>query len=150
MFTIIAVIIGDIVLTLAVVIGVICLTSKLGDWVNKHYGMKIRRLFTTLQANATDDTRRSRDKGEHKVEATNLVQDIHQCLETREHVDIARINPLHRTIQKQKEKRNAEYRNATPKRLTHLSLLRHIVSYCKQRINQSGKEPNFIVHIIYL
>ena len=141
MLTIVTLVTGNVVLTLAIVIGFIYFISKLGDWVNKHCGTRTRWSSTTRQPSTADDTRQPREKTDSSVYSTNLIQRIHQCCKAREQADVVGVNPMQRTVEKQKEQRNAECHNANVKRPSLLSLLRHIVSYCKQRVNESGKEP---------
>ena len=139
MLTIITLIIGTVVLTLAIVIGFVYMILRLADWLNKHYGTTIRRLTTAPHHNATDDTGYSREQTNEGVYSANTIQNVQQSSKTRKQVDIVGINPVYRTSEKQKEQCNAKCRNASIKSLSHLHTL--ILKSCRRRVNQSGKEP---------
>jgi hypothetical protein len=135
MLTIIAIIIGNIVLTLLAVIGLIYLSN----WLGKLYGTKIRRLLRTPLPNTADDAGQPREKTNQCVEPAYPIQNIYESPKAREQVDVTGINPMYRTGEKQKEKRNAKYHNANIKCLSHLYSL--ILNGFRRKVNQSGKEP---------
>ncbi len=139
MLTIITLIIGNLVLTLAIVIGLICMVSRLADWLNKHYGVTIRRLTTTPHHNTSDDTGDAREQTNEGIYPANPIQEVHQPSETSKQFDVVGINPMYRTGKKQKEKCNAKCHNATIKSLSHFHTL--ILDICRTAVNQSGKEP---------
>jgi hypothetical protein len=111
----------------------------LADWLNKHYGVTIRRLTATPHHNTSDDTGNAREQTNEGIYPANPIQEVHQPSKTSKQIDVVGINPMHRTGKKQKEKCNAKCYNATIKSLSHFHTL--ILNICTRAVNQSGKEP---------
>jgi hypothetical protein len=139
MLTIMTLIIGTIVLTLAIVIGFVHMILRLADWLNKHYGVTIRRLTTRPQHNTSDDTGYAREQTDEGIYPANPIQEVHQPSKTSKQIDVVGINPMYRTSEKQEEKCNAKCYNASIKSLPRFHT--PILNICRRRVNQSGKEP---------
>lgn len=139
MLTIVALLIGDIVLTLLAIIALIYAVSGLSNWLTKHHNTKIRRLLRTLHPDTTDKASQSREEAKERIYPTYPIQSIYECPEAREQVNGTGINPVYSTGEKQKEKGNAKHHNTSKKCVPHLHSL--ILNIFRRKVNQSGKEP---------
>ena len=145
MFLVAKLVILSLLTTSAILLVFFMLLGKCSSWVDRHYGVYIRRLLKHPLEYTRNDGTYAREQSYERIHPTYFLQSICQRQQPSKLGGIARHEPtrLCKPVGHQQEQADTKYRSNNVERLPHLLLfpLRHIVIYCKRRVNQSGKEP---------
>src|SRR4030042_3098260 len=111
------------------------LLSKSLDWLDIHYGTRIRRLLKQPLQSGGNDSRRKRGDAEYRIYLHYLLQIAQRLLKWVNDAVYVYTCPKHKNTDNQCP-------NARPKGFVQLRHIISILNRLRKRVNQSGKEPN--------
>jgi len=110
------------------------LLSKSLDWLDAHYGTRIRRLLKQPLQSGGNDSGRKRGDAEYRIYSHYLLQSARRLLKWVNDTAYVHVYPQHKNTGNQCP-------NASPKGFVQLRHIVSILNRLRQRVNQSGKEP---------
>jgi hypothetical protein len=146
MFQVAKLIILSLLTTSAILLVFFMLLGKCSSWVDRYYGVCIRRLLKHPLEYTRNDGTDAREQSYERIHPTYSLQSICQRHQPSKLGGVARHEPtrLCKPIGHQQEQADTKYPSNNVERFPHLLLflLRHIVNKLRRRVNQSGKEPH--------
>jgi len=141
MHHLVAIILLSLITTAVILIIFYYLLFKFSDWLNRHYGVQIRRLLKQSLQETSNDSPQAREYSNYCIYPAYLLQKISELYQASKRRSRALIKKtgLCEPIGNQEEKSNSKYDSTNIKCRSHLYSF--ILKFLRRKVNENGKEP---------